>query len=401
MIETGDNLIYLPVRVDAGAAGSEADDMAKINKQAIEPLKSEDVFRYSGVCSNDNMDSYFTRMDPQTTLQNYVQDLQSGVALLEGHDHDKNPYGRSFDAQMIGDGQVNSVRGYWYLIRGLQMNGGSTDSFIKAITGGIIRDMSVGFGGPDIDYVCSADGKSLWDSPFMPGDLDPDGKRVFYWIKNARLIEVSTVFKGSTPGAYIDKAQDMVSQGELEPSRIATLERRYQVRLDDGKRRFYFNQPKGSERTVDVLSELRKAIEENKIEKARAYAVLDGTGEKFRQPDDIALRNELGDNATVEGIKALNKEAEQGRAYVADLIDQAVASRVRSQGQDFKADSYKQMLVRSADIEFIKDEIRSYEELVKKNLKGGRSTQGVDPQHRGDDDDPDVIVSENFKEDDE
>jgi hypothetical protein len=390
----------MPVRLDAGTEqGNADDDLAKINKQTIEPLTDEQVFRYSGVCSNDNMDSYFTRMDPQTTLQNYVQDLQKGVALLEGHDHDKNPYGRSFDAQLIGDGQINSVRGYWYLIRGLQMNGGSTDSFIKAIKGGIIRDMSVGFGGSDIEYVCSADGKSLWDSSFMPGDLDPDGNRVFYWIKNARLIEVSTVFKGSTPGAYIDKAQDMVSQGELEPSRIAILERRYQVRLDDGKRRFYFNQSKGSERKLGVLEELKTAVEENKIEKARAYAVLDGTGEKFRQPDDIALRNELGDNATVEGVKTLKQEAEQGRAYVADLIDQAVASRVRAQGQDFKADSYKQMLVRSADIDFIKDEIRSYEELAKKNLTPGRSTQGNDTQHRGQEtEDDDVIISENFKE---
>lgn len=396
------DLLYMPVRVDPTAQDNPAADLEKINKQAIEPLTADQVFRFSGICSNDNMDSYFTRMDPQTTLQNYVQDLQSGVALQAGHDTSKNPYGRSYDAQMIGDGQVNSVRGFWYIIRSLALSGGNTDGFIRAITGGVIRDMSVGFGGPDTQYICGADGKSLWDSPFMPGDVDPDGNRVYYWIKNARLLEVSTVFKGACPGAYIDKARDMASQGELGPARIIDLERRYQVRLDDGKRRFYFNQNKGSERTVSVLDELKKAIDENKIEKSRAYAVLDGTGEKFRQPDDIALRNELGDDATPEGIKKLKAEGEHGRVYVADLIDQAVASRTRAQGQDFKADSYKQMLVRSADIEFIKDEIRSYEELVKKNLTPGRSTQGANPQHRGEGGaDPDVIVSENFKGDDE
>lgn len=397
------DLIYIPVRVDTGSV-QESDDEAliKINKQAIEPLTADQVFRFSGICSNDNIDSYFTRMDPQTTLQNYVQDLQSGLALQAGHDHSKNPYGRSYDAQLIGDGQANSVRGYWYLIRNLQMNGSDSDSLIRAITGGVVRDMSVGFGGPDIEYICSADGKDLWDSPFMPGDIDPDGNRVYYWIKNARLIEVSTVFKGSCPGAFIDKAEDMAGQGDLAPARIMELERRYQVRLDDGKRRFYFNKKQGSERTVGVLEELKKAIDENKVEKSRAYAVLDGTGDKFRQPDDIALRNELGDEATPEGVKKLKTEAEQGRAYVADLIDQAVVSRTRAQGQDFKADSYKQMLVRSADIEFIKDEIRSYEELVKKSLTPGRSTQGANPQHRDEvDPDPDVIVSEKFKGDDE
>mgnify|MGYP006924659312 CR=1 FL=1 len=396
------DILYMPVRVDPAASGGQA-DIDKINKLAIEPLTAEQIFTFSGICSNDNVDSYFTRMDPATTLQNYVQDLQTGVSLQEGHDYDKNPYGRSYDAQLIGDGQSNAVRGYWYIIRGLAMNGGNTDGFIRAITGGVIRDMSVGFGGPDTQYICSADGKELWDSPFFPGDLDPDGNRVFFWIKNARLMEVSTVFKGACPGAYIDKARDMVSQGELDPARIMQLERRYQVRLDDGKRRFYFNKNKGSDRKVGVLDELKKAIDENKIEKARAYAVLDGTGEKFRQPDDIALRNELGEEATVDGVKALKKEAEQGRAYVADIIDQAVASRTRAQGQDFKAYSYKQMLVRSGDIEFIKDEIRSYEELVKKNLTPGRSTKGNDPQHRdnGGAGDEDVIVSENFKGDDE
>ncbi|RYM02792.1 hypothetical protein EWH99_10680 [Sporolactobacillus sp. THM7-7] len=396
MIETGDNLIYMPVRVNME---SEQSDMDKINRLAVEPLKPEEVFTFSGICSNDSMDSYFTRMDPTTTLQNYVRDLQGGVSLQDGHDIRKTPYGRSYDAQLIGDGQTTGVRGYWYLIRGLQLNGDSVDSFIKAISGGVIRDMSVGFGGPDTQLICNVDGKELWDSPYFPGDEDQDGNRVFYWIKNAHLREVSTVYKGACPGAYIDKAKDMVSQGELEPGRIAMLEHRYQVRLDDGKRRFYFTQKQGSDGKVDVIEELRKAVEENKVEKARVYAVLDGTGEKFRQPDDIALRNELGDNATVEGVKTLKREAEQGRAYVADLIDQAVASRVRAQGQDFKADSYKQMLVRSADIEFIKDEIRSYEELAKKSLKPGRSTQGNDPHHRGQEpEDDDVIVSENFKE---
>ncbi len=403
VIDTGD-LVYMPVKVDKRAdLGDDADALAKINQQAIEPLTAEQIFRFSGICSNDNVDSYFTRMDPNTTLQNFVRDLQSGLALQAGHDYSKNPYGRSYDAQLIGDGETTGVRGFWYLIRGLQLDGGNSDSFIRAITGGVFKELSVGFGGPDVKYTCSADGKDLWDSPFMPGDIDPDGNRVFYWIKNARLLEVSTVFKGACPGAFIDKAQDMVSQGELEPARIATLERRYQVRLDDGKRRFYFTKKQGSERKVSVLDDLKKAVEENKIEKSRVYAVLDGTGDKFRQPDDIALRNELGDDATVGGVKQLKAEAEQGRAYVADLIDQAIASRVRAQGQGFKADSYKQMLVRSGDIEFIKDEIKSYDDLAKHVLTPGRQTQGTAPQHRGEGDtgEEDVIVSENFKGDDE
>ncbi|KGT40030.1 MULTISPECIES: hypothetical protein [Heyndrickxia] len=390
-------ILHFPVRV-APIATSTDSDLEKINRLTLEPLASEDIFTFSGICSNDNMDSYFTRMDPNTTLKNYVEDLRSGVALQEGHNIWINPYGRSYDGQM----EANSVRGFWYIVRNMMLNGNNTDDMIRAIQSGIIKDMSVGFGGDDIQYICSADGQDLYDTPYWPGDRGPDGQPVFFWIKNARLREVSTVYKGSCPGAYIDKARAYAQQGELDPKKMQQLERRYNIRLDDGKRRFYMPKPKG-ENSVGLLDEVRTAIRENKIEKRAVYDVLAAEGETFRQPDDIAIRNELGEQATVEGVRALKKEAEQGRAYVADLIDQAVQSRVRAQGDKFNADAYKQMLARSGDIGFIKDEINSYQEMTKDRFTPGRQTNPDDPGTRGANsgDAEDVIVSEKFKGDDE
>ncbi|MEK6459164.1 hypothetical protein AABM27_01520 [Heyndrickxia faecalis] len=390
-------ILHFPVRV-APIATSTDSDLEKINRLTLEPLAAEDVFTFSGICSNDNMDSYFTRMDPNTTLKNYVEDLQTGVSLQEGHDIFKNPYGRSYDGQM----EANSVRGFWYIVRNMVLNGSNTDDMIRAIKSGIIRDMSVGFGGDDIQYICSADGQDLYDTPYWPGDRGPDGQPVFFWIKNARLREVSTVYKGACPGAYIDKARAYAQQGELDPKKMQQLEQRYNIRLDDGKRRFYMPKPK-EENSVGLLDEVRTAIRENKIEKRAVYDVLAAEGETFRQPDDIAIRNELGEQATVEGVRALKKEAEQGRAYVADLIDKAVQSRVRAQGDKFNADSYKQMLARSGDIDFIKDEINSYEELAKERFMPGRQTIPDDPGARGADggNAEDVVVSEYFKGDDE
>ncbi|MED4866117.1 hypothetical protein ABET15_04250 [Heyndrickxia faecalis] len=390
-------ILHFPVRV-APIATSTDSDLEKINRLTLEPLTAEDVFTFSGICSNDNMDSYFTRMDPDTTLKNYAEDLQSGVSLQEGHDIFKNPYGRSYDGVM----EANQVRGYWYIVRNMMLNGSNTDDMIRAIQSGIIKDMSVGFGGDDIQYICSVDGQDLYDTPYWPGDRGPDGQPVFFWIKNARLREVSTVYKGSCPGAYIDKARAYAQQGELDPKKMQQLERRYNIRLDDGKRRFYMPKPKG-ENSVGLLDEVRTAIRENKIEKRAVYDVLAAEGETFRQPDDIAVRNELGEQATVEGVRALKKEAEQGRAYVADLIDQAVQSRVRAQGDKFNADAYKQMLARSGDIGFIKDEINSYQEMTKDRFTPGRQTNPDDPGTRGANsgDAEDVIVSEKFKGDDE
>lgn len=376
MGEENSSILHLPVRVTVDT--SQEVNLDLINRHTLEPVTLDEIFAFSGNCSNDGLDSYFTRMDPITTLRNYAEDLKNGVSLQEGHNIRINPYGRSYDGALIPAGDdnntFNSVRGNWYIMRGLTINGSNTDDTIKAIKAGIIRDMSVGF--TDESYRCGSCDRDLWDweCPHIPGLEDEQGRISFAWIMDARLREVSTVYKGATPGAYIDKARDYVTQGELPVEKIQRLEQRYQVRLDDGKRSFY--SPKREDKqNMNILEQIRQAVKENKIEKARVYEVLQGDGDPFRQPDDIALRNELGDSATVEGIRLMKTEAEQGRQYVADMIDQAVNARVKAQGEGVNADSYRQMLVRTADINYIKDEIQSFNELSDQRFTAGRQTE--------------------------
>lgn len=374
------NVLHLPVRLTVEA--NQDVNLEMVNRHTLEPVGLEEIFTFSGNCSNDRLDSYFTRMDPISTLRNYVDDLKAGVSLLEGHDIRKNPYGRSYDGALIpatdAPESFNAARGNWYIMRGLTINGSNTDDTIKAIKAGIIRDMSVGFGGDKMWYRCSSCGKDMWDweCPHIPGLEDENGRMSFAWIVGARLREVSTVYKGATPGAYIDKARQYLEQGQLSQQNIAILERQYQVRLDDGKRSIFM--PKRSEGNVNFLEQLRQQLKEGKLEKRAVYDILSAEGEKFRQPDDVQIRNELGDVATIEGIRQLKSEAEQGRQYVADLIDQAVQARVRAQGEGFNADSYKNMLVRSADLDYIKEEIKSYEEMAKQRLSPGRQSEGED-----------------------
>jgi hypothetical protein len=375
------NVLHLPVRLTVEANPDV--NLEAINRLTLEPVTAEEIFTFSGNCSNDRLDSYFTRMDPVTTLRNYVDDLKTGVSLLEGHDIRKNPYGRSYDGALIpatdAPDSFNAARGHWYIMRGLTINGSNTDDTIKAIKAGIIRDMSVGFGGDRMWYRCSSCGRDLWrdrDCPHIPSLEDENGRITFAWVVDARLREVSTVYKGATPGAYIDKARQYVEQGQLSQKNIAILERHYQVRLDDGKRSIFM--PKKEDGSVNFLEQLRQALKEGKLEKRSVYDVLSAEGEKFRQPDDVLLRNELGDSATVDGVRQLKSEAEQGRQYVADLIDKAVQARVRAQGEGFNAESYKNMLVRSADLDYIKDEIKSYDELAKNRYKPGRQSEEDD-----------------------
>ncbi|MFD1423418.1 hypothetical protein ACFQ4J_06635 [Laceyella tengchongensis] len=380
------NLLHLPVRLT-----QEMDrdiDLNLINRHTLASVTAEEVFTFPGICSNDQQDAYFTRMDTMTSLRNYVEDLKSGVSLQEGHDIHKNPYGRSYLGELITTEECgHAVRGYWYIIRDLNINGANTNDMIRAIQTGVIRDLSVGFGGSNMWYRCGSCGRNIWDweCSHIPGLEDEEGRVNVAWVMDARLREVSTVYKGACPGAYIEKAREYVSQGQLSQQNIARLERQYQVRLDDGKRSFFMSY-KGSDQKVNLLEQLRQAIQESKVEKSRVYDLL-SEGEPFRQPDDIALRNELGNFATVEGVRQLKQQAEMGRTYLADSIDEAVKARIRVFGDSFDAEKYRSMLVKLNDLDSVKEEIRLYDQMVKQKFTAGRQSEPEQlnedaPQHR-------------------
>lgn len=366
-------IVQMPARLVSDTDLTD-DDLAKINRHALKPLTRDEVFAFDGICSSDALDSYFTRMDPHSTLRNFAEDLIAGTALLDGHDTDKTPYGRSFDSEIIEKDGATLVRGRWYIVRGLTLNGANTDDTIKAIESGVIRDMSVGFGGNSLWYKCSADGRDIWDTPYYPGDIDEDGNTVFFWIVDARLREVSTVYKGACPDAYIEKAR---ADGEIQYEKIKQLENRYQVRIDDGQGAFSFNK-KGEKERMTLLEQLRQELKENKLERKAVYDVLAEGNELFRQPDDVALRNALGEDATEQGIKALKDLAENGRKYKEDLVDEAVKERVAVQGDSFNSENYKSLLNR-ADIDFIKEEAESYRKMKGDKFTSGRQTNASDP----------------------
>lgn len=376
----------MPIRVTAEAISDET--LSLINQHTLEPVEREEIFSFSGICSNDRMDSYLTKMDVNTTLRNYVSDLKSGVPLLSGHDISKNPYGRSYFAELIRAETAvdfNAVRGYWYLVRNMVVNGANTDDSIRAIKAGIQKDMSVGFGGNRMWYKCSSCGRDMMrDSKcgHFPGLEDEDGNVTYAWVMEANLREVSTVYKGATPGAFIDKARQYIDQGQLQNKFISRLEREYQVRFEHDENRSFF-MPKKEGKALKFLDELREQIRENKIEKGLVYEILTDEGDPFRQPDDVALRNELGkDHASVNAIRQLKKEAQQGRRYLADMIDQAVAARVKASGDTFNVESYRTMLSISGDIDAIREEIDAYEKMAKQRFTPGRQTEEEDLENK-------------------
>jgi hypothetical protein len=348
--------------------------LSKINKHTRRTFNANELFAFEGVISDDSLDTFDTRMDPETTLRNYAADLLSGVSMIDWHDTNREPYARSFDSSIYQDGELTKVSGSFYMLRDSNSNGRSTNDIIRNIEGGITRDLSVGFSAGIEDYICSVDGKSMMMSPYFPGDRTEEGQKVFYWIKNAHLREVSTVYKGSNHNAYIQKARQMVDDGLMDENRIAVLQEGLGTRFDELDKPFFDalkRQKTKGVKQVDI-KEIRSAITVGKLAVTDLRKVMEDHEIRFESQEDVAIRNALGEgNASVEAINRMKQEAEAGRKYKEDLIDSAVKARVAVQGEDFNAESYKSMLTR-ADLEFIKEERESYEKMKSKKFSSGR-----------------------------
>lgn len=374
------------------------EELAKINRHTRKDLSADDVFIFDGVVSDDSLDSFKTRMDPQTTLANYADDLLRGVSLMSGHDTEKEPYGRSFDSILQKRSGLTEVIGKFYMLRDSSANGSSTNDLIRNIEGGITRDMSVGFMAGIDDYICSIDGKTLADSKYFPGDRTEDGKEAFYWIKNGHLREVSTVYKGSNGNAFIQKARQFANKHKLGQSRLAMLQQGLGTRYDEldksifgirvnedgstGSNNTDDNQQGGKENMI-TIDDVREAVENEDItidELKDLIAELEDDEEKDdEEKDDDSdryakmVKRVFGDNVTEKTLRRVKEEAEAGRSYKKDLIQRAVKSRASVQGKVFNKAHYKKMLQRS-DVEAIREEAESYEKMKGSKFQAGRST---------------------------
>src|SRR5262245_21988762 len=72
-------------------------------------------FFFESEISSDRLDSFFTIMDPLTTLPNYARDAAAGVAVLVGHDTRTLPIGQSLSGTLETIGDVTRVRSDAYI----------------------------------------------------------------------------------------------------------------------------------------------------------------------------------------------------------------------------------------------------------------------------------------------
>lgn len=375
--------LYLPARIVGARMGMPADpDLDRINALfAAEPLAAEQVFVFDAIASSDAIDAYYTRMDVATTLPNYVADLAAGAALLDSHDAYRLPFGSSFRAELqpVEDGVLEGVpattqvyAGY-YMLRNHVVNGTNTEEYRTGIIGGTHRKMSIGFGGPDITYVCDIDGSDLfsYDSAFYPGMRLADGTIVTYTIKHARALETSVVFKNASPGALIQRVQALVDQRAIPGGEVARLEARWGVRFA-GKPQQYFI---GGVQHMDE-KQIKYVVDgvQTRAGKKLSAATREKLSGAVKSAEDLiatlsdllaeaadeveegrSIKAELGEAGTIEGIRTLKASAAAGESYRADLIAETVKARVAVAGDAFDKTRYEKRLA-SYDLDDLKDE---------------------------------------------
>ncbi len=363
------------------ASGNVEQYMDRINQMSHVPLSAEDVFVYQGIISSDAMDSYYTKMDAETSLRNYANDLKAGTPLMTYHETSQSPIGRSFDSSIdVKEDGKTVVRGLFYIVRHTKINGESTDDLIRQIETGTLTEMSVGFGGINLWYKSSYDGKDIYESRYYPGDKDENGNLVYYYIMDATLREVSLVYKGACPDAVVERIRNDLPNMEDAERQIQKYETRFNVRIDMPKQR----SKEGKRMNIE---EITRAVEKGDLQRGellkalKVDAITDG---------QRSILKELGEDASIETVRSLKEKAEIGKRAFEEKLDELVKARVAI-GQEFDQEKYKEQM-RSMDVDFIEDQTRLFEDIKKAEFKPGRQTQ-----KQNDEEGKAIFVSESYK----
>lgn len=425
--------IHLATRAKVSALkGDEASallEIAKANAPDPTVFDRHPPFFWSVLGSSNRLDYYFTRMNPETTLPNFVRALKEGVSYQDSHQIDRNGMGQSLDGRLVESNEVDpetgqkivNVYGDFFTLPDLRVNGQDLSDVVTAIGAGMWRDVSVGFSATDI--TCSICGKQSFEwwkedgCQHIPGvgyDI-PDGnggtvRRVaFAWINDGNLNEISSVYKGATPGASVVKAQTMSEAGILPDHERSVIERTYNVRLADPVRRYTLGELPGTGgsnvgtkvQKISTKTASRKVdddqVEDEKIDPTDEAVVEDQREEVPDDEDETVIEPDEDDEADDESgddedettderviddlsavrerfaphglrigknlaravevlgdevirLRKVNAEtrklADVGRAYRSELIEDALSAGTRALGKGFRMDQYRAMLDR-------------------------------------------------------
>jgi hypothetical protein len=338
-----------------------------------------DPFFWFAEISNDIPNCYYLIFD-KPMQKDWTKTLQTGVQYQLFHDNTA-PVGHSIYGWTEQSNERFRTLGAFYAVPGTQINQYmSTDDFARNIKAGVFRDVSVGMGVETCECtICGADptdwlGKIFGEAEcehWLGETYDVDGKPTVCYGKVTQgiLAEVSQVYDGGAPMASVIPALTLSrSDRLLEPRLQARLESRFGAQEFEAKP-VAINAPatiafegarSGRYWTATATSGTKTSVKpaQNKGETVSLVDALDTRLlDRIYDLEIFAEGDEIDPGKMVDGFigiidkleernKSLETDAQVGRSYKTEKIDDAIASGIRAKGNDFAAETYKAMLSR-------------------------------------------------------
>jgi hypothetical protein len=415
----------------------------KVNKLAKRTLSKDEVFVFGDkLCGDMVIPNRFIQLH-KSLLDVFKANAVSGISMLIDHPwagffsrpKASIPYGRTFDSwtkrSVSTPGETWGLYGDHYVVRGKTMDGISTDSIIQSVEDGTFFDTSIGWGADCFECsICGNDIRDYENCTHWPGvTYKINGEeRLCYAIAKppGYLMENSIVFDGAYPTAGVlsqaDGGEDTnylvvtdlkkMSQGtpllnvfSARNNSLITLVKK----TDIPRQTFQAPGMKGGEKHMEISDALKEMfrIFEIPLPEAESMSmteVLDilskvYTGYEAKIAELNAQANQPpqapaapGDDVIplnkAKAIEVLGKEmsadaildaAHDGITLKTELIDDTVAWGVRAQGNDFKTDSWRQMLSEPGrTLVAIKEFRDGFKTQAQNALSTGRKTREQD-----------------------
>lgn len=326
------------------AAGAEitSDMLAKINAFALKELSTEDIYVRKCLLAHNAIDRDNERF-PEPLLDNFAGTLP-GKSLLFGHDRRSYfPLGLFFDASTeemtadqfksitgedprLPDGtqSVKALWGWFYIVKT-----GSAEDMIANIEAGVYRHVSIGFAASDLIGVKKeVNGPTLYYEYVAPGEA----------------LEGSLVWLGAQPGATAQKD------------------------LKDQENNIKEVVPMKGLVTLLVAMGLKFAMDASEDQVAAGIKSL---------LDEKDAR-----------IKALEKDAEEGKAYREDLVKTYVSSKAKlgEVSETPEAQEGMKQVASSYPLDFLKNEIKHLQDRIEKQFPATPQLNGEDGNNQRDKD---------------
>lgn len=391
----------------------------------------------------DNLPTAYNSIIQPALLNTFMEDVKKGISLLLVHNNRKLPVGRSFDARIKSEyvpdegRDVLTLYGDFYIPLGIALEGGvTTDDIAKGIETGINFATSIGFNAEEWKCsICGNDIRDYYACPHIPGRkyaVEREGRDVVekcYVLVGengvGELLEDSIVYAGACDRAGIIRNFSANVTEFRDSSKLQVIDDIKNVPVDATIAQYYTKD--GSvlvadtqertcgtdylrkrsedqvllEKVIDVLgkfdikfadeSELETALSESFASKNNTVNELEETRNKIvalteelqKANDEIALKDE-----TIKELTAKNEELSEkaclAETYKKDLINQALESGVRAQGNAFPSEMFEKFLG-TLSVDEIKSVIEQFKAEFASKFDGTGFAKSVDAVDSGKD----------------